>query len=81
MWCRLAYWEGVTRVGELFPVTGSGVDVFLSSELPKGSGFSLDSVFGKEGTASEKVVSTRQKIGRGEERQTRDAVWLPLLSF
>lgn len=67
VWCYLAYWEERTRVGERFIVSEPNVDVFaLTPDPPEGSGFCLQTVFNKNPRPSDKVISTRKKIGRGE---------------
>ncbi|XP_073179029.1 mothers against decapentaplegic homolog 6-like isoform X5 [Lepidochelys kempii] len=60
-WCKLAYWEHRTRVGRLYAVHETSVNIFC--ELPQGSGFSLGQLQAERRSAA--VRRARSKIGRG----------------
>ncbi|NXR14241.1 SMAD6 protein, partial [Semnornis frantzii] len=60
-WCKLAYWEHRTRVGRLYAVHESSVNIFC--ELPRGSGFCLGQL--PAAHRSRAVRRARGKIGRG----------------
>ena len=60
-WCTIAYWELRERVGRLFPVMESSVNIF--QQLPHGDGMCLR-LFQKP-TNVEAVWRTREKIGFG----------------
>ncbi|XP_064899181.1 mothers against decapentaplegic homolog 6-like isoform X2 [Columba livia] len=60
-WCKLAYWEHRTRVGRLYAVHETSVNVFC--ELPRGSGFCLGQL--PAAHRSRAVRRARGKIGRG----------------
>ena len=62
-WCQLAYWEECNRVGRLYPVSASTIEVF--SALPKGDGLCLASLFKQNKKPSESTARTREKIGQG----------------
>jgi len=64
-WCQLAYWEECHRVGRLYPVTASTIEVF--SALPKAvrDGLCLASLFKQNKRPSESTTRTREKIGQG----------------
>ena len=66
-WCQLAYWEECNRVGRLYPVSASHIEVF--SFLPKGrhedSGLCLATLFKQNKSPSESTAKTREKIGQG----------------
>ncbi|XP_030397956.1 mothers against decapentaplegic homolog 6-like isoform X1 [Gopherus evgoodei] len=71
-WCKLAYWEHRTRVGRLYAVHETSVNIFC--ELPQGSGFSLGQLQAERRSAA--VRRARSKIGRGLLlSQERDGVW------
>uniref|UniRef100_A0A8C3TB48 Mothers against decapentaplegic homolog n=1 Tax=Chelydra serpentina TaxID=8475 RepID=A0A8C3TB48_CHESE len=71
-WCRLAYWEHRTRVGRLYAVHETSVNIFC--ELPQGSGFSLGQLQAERRSAA--VRRARSKIGRGLLlSRERDGVW------
>lgn len=63
-WCQLAYWEMSQRVGRLFPVENSAVNVF--GEQPRGDGLCLSTLALQRLSATpDTVLKTRQKIGLG----------------
>jgi len=66
-WCTLAYWEERTRVGKLFPVHSSGVEVFAASPRPPplGDALSLAALAPANPRPSEATLRTREKIGLG----------------
>lgn len=66
-WCTLAYWELGDRVGRLFPVEPSSINVFDS--LHSGDGLCLASLAENNSTASTAVQRTRSKIGLGNYMQ------------
>uniref|UniRef100_A0A8C8RHG5 Mothers against decapentaplegic homolog n=1 Tax=Pelusios castaneus TaxID=367368 RepID=A0A8C8RHG5_9SAUR len=71
-WCKLAYWEHRTRVGQLYAVHDTSVNIFC--ELPQGSGFSLGQLHAER--RSQAVRRTRNKIGRGLLlSREQDGVW------
>ncbi|XP_034648995.1 mothers against decapentaplegic homolog 6-like [Trachemys scripta elegans] len=71
-WCKLAYWEHRTRVGRLYAVHETSVNIFC--ELPQGSGFSLGQLQAERRSAA--VRRARSKIGRGLLlSRERDGVW------
>ncbi|XP_069102863.1 mothers against decapentaplegic homolog 6-like [Argopecten irradians] len=72
-WCTVAYWELRQRVGRLFTVFDSSINIFQS--LPHGGGLSLEVL--QQGTAMEAVARTREKIGFGLVLSREDSgVWL-----
>ena len=63
-WCQLAYWEECNRVGRLYPVSASTIEVF--SALPKAdAGLCLASLYKQNKKPSESTARTREKIGQG----------------
>jgi len=62
-WCTLAYWELGGRVGRLYPVEPSTVNVFDS--LHDGDGLCL-ATLAKNDNAPPAVQRTRSKIGLGK---------------
>ncbi|XP_029437805.1 mothers against decapentaplegic homolog 6-like isoform X2 [Rhinatrema bivittatum] len=71
-WCKLAYWEHRTRVGCLYAVHESSINIFC--DLPQGSGFCLGQLTSEH--RSEAVRRTRGKIGQGLLlSQEQDGVW------
>lgn len=62
-WCTLAYWELAGRVGRLYPVEPSTVNVFDS--LHDGDGLCL-ATLAENHNASPAVQRTRSKIGLGK---------------
>ena len=63
-WCQLAYWEECNRVGRLYPVSASTIEVF--SALPKAdTGLCLASLYKQNKKPSESTARTREKIGQG----------------
>ena len=72
-WCNLAYWEHRQRVGRLFTVCDSTINIF--QELPHGSGMCLKVL--QTETQAEAVRRTREKIGFGIVLSKEgDGVWL-----
>ncbi|KZC04010.1 Mothers against decapentaplegic like protein 6 [Dufourea novaeangliae] len=72
-WCTLAYWELGGRVGRLYPVEPSTVNVFDS--LHDGDGLCL-ATLAENHVASPAVQRTRSKIGLGLMlSQETDGVW------
>lgn len=63
-WCTLAYWELGGRVGRLYPVEPSTVNVFDS--LHDGDGLCL-ATLAENHVASPAVQRTRSKIGLGKK--------------
>ncbi|XP_030043050.1 mothers against decapentaplegic homolog 6 [Microcaecilia unicolor] len=71
-WCKLAYWEHRTRVGCLYAVHESSVNIF--GDLPQGSGFCLGQLSSEH--CSEAVRRTRGKIGQGLLLSLeKDGIW------
>lgn len=66
-WCTLAYWEERTRVGRLFQVRSSGVEVFsqLPRPSPLGDAMCLATLASNNLKPSESTLKTREKIGLG----------------
>jgi len=66
-WCTLAYWEERTRVGRLFQVRSTGVEVFsqLPRPSPLGDAMCLATLAGHNLKPSESTMRTREKIGLG----------------
>jgi len=66
-WCTLAYWEERTRVGRLFPVHSTGVEVFsqLPRPSPLGDAMCLATLATNNLKPSESTLKTREKIGLG----------------
>uniref|UniRef100_A0A0P4WGB5 MH2 domain-containing protein n=1 Tax=Scylla olivacea TaxID=85551 RepID=A0A0P4WGB5_SCYOL len=63
-WCQVAYWEGRERVGRLYPVCSSSLNIM--GDTPHGDGLSLASLAAHSHTSpSEQVKRTREKIGLG----------------
>eukprot|EP00096_Caligus_rogercresseyi_P015812 TRINITY_DN828_c1_g1_i1.p1 TRINITY_DN828_c1_g1~~TRINITY_DN828_c1_g1_i1.p1 ORF type:complete len:337 (-),score=93.45 TRINITY_DN828_c1_g1_i1:376-1386(-) len=74
-WCKLAYWEESHRVGPMFPVYDSSLDVF--SEFLKGSGLSLSGLFTQNTNPSTSTREVRKKIGRGLSlSQESSGLWI-----
>lgn len=72
-WCKIAYWEHRERVGRLFTVFDSSVNVF--QELPHGDGMCLNVM--QKSTKNESVKKTRDKIGFGVTiTKEADGIWL-----
>lgn len=75
-WCQLAYWELSQRVGQLFSVENSAINVF--AEQLRGDGLCLSTLaMQRNSVTPEAVLKARQKIGLGVtlSRET-DGVWL-----
>lgn len=66
-WCTLAYWEERTRVGRLFQVRSTGVEVFsqLPRPSPLGDAMCLATLATNNLKPSESTLKTREKIGLG----------------
>jgi MAD (mothers against decapentaplegic) family protein 6/7 len=74
-WCKLAYWEECRRIGRLYPVSASTIEIF--SVLPKGDGLCLASLFEQNDSPSESTARTRKKIGQGILlNQDETGVWV-----
>ena len=72
-WCNIAYWELRQRVGRLFTVFNSNVNIF--QELPHGDGLCLSLLQSKDHTC-DSVRRTREKIGLGVILSREgDGVW------
>lgn len=72
-WCHLAYWELRQRVGRLFTVFESSVNVF--QELPHGDGMCLGVL--QTNTDCESIRRTREKLGLGLTlSKEADGVWI-----
>lgn len=72
----MAYWELSQRVGQLFPVENSAINVF--AEQLRGDGLCLSTLaMQRNSVTPEAVLKARQKIGLGVtlSRET-DGVWL-----
>jgi hypothetical protein len=67
-WCTLAYWEERTRVGRLFQVRSTGVEVFsqLPRPSPLGDAMCLATLATNNLKPSESTLKTREKIGLGK---------------
>lgn len=64
-WCQVAYWEGRERVGRLYPVCSSSLNIM--GDTPHGDGLSLASLAAHSPTSpSDQVKRTREKIGLGK---------------
>lgn len=75
VWATLAYWELRERVGRLFPVSKSDINVFAN--LPQGSGLCLESLAHCSMTNNESILKTREKIGFGISLfRENNAVWI-----
>lgn len=67
-WCTLAYWEEKRRVGRLFPVTATMVEVFqeLPRPIPSAQSLQLRALSSDlNPSPSESTLRTRDKIGLG----------------
>ncbi|XP_055323230.1 mothers against decapentaplegic homolog 6 [Sitodiplosis mosellana] len=75
-WCQLAYWEQSQRVGRLFPVENSAVNIF--AEQTRGDGLCLTTLAMQRLSATPDVVlKARQKIGLGVTlSREQDGVWI-----
>ncbi|XP_055373888.1 uncharacterized protein LOC129607158 [Condylostylus longicornis] len=75
-WCKVAYWEIKQRVGGLFPVENSSVNIFFDQY--RGDGMCLKTLVEQRKTATpQQVLKVRQKIGLGVTlSQESDGVWL-----
>lgn len=67
-WCQLAYWEMKERVGRLFPVDDSAVNVF--SEQTRGAGLCIKTLAEQHyyKKSPDVVLKTREKIGLGKNQ-------------
>lgn len=64
-WCQVAYWEGRERVGRLYPVCSSSLNIM--GDTPHGDGLSLASLAAHSpNSPSDQVKRTREKIGLGK---------------
>ena len=74
IWCHVAYWEQRQRVGRLYTVNESNVNVF--QELPHGDGMCLGVLQQTSNTNNDTIKRTREKIGFGLTlSQEDDGVW------
>uniref|UniRef100_A0AAR2JAA9 Mothers against decapentaplegic homolog n=1 Tax=Pygocentrus nattereri TaxID=42514 RepID=A0AAR2JAA9_PYGNA len=72
-WCVVAYWEEKTRVGRLYSVQESSLDIFY--DLPQGTGFCLGQL--ASDSRSQLVQMVRAKIGYGIQlSREADGVWV-----
>lgn len=72
-WCVVAYWEEKTRVGRLYSVQESSLDIFY--DLPQGNGFCLGQLCSDN--KSPLVQMVRAKIGYGIQlTREADGVWV-----
>ena len=72
-WCNIAYWELRQRVGRLFTVFDTSVNVF--QELPHGDGMCLSVL--QQHTNTDSIRRTREKIGFGVVLSREDdGVWV-----
>uniref|UniRef100_A0A8C5BKQ6 Mothers against decapentaplegic homolog n=1 Tax=Gadus morhua TaxID=8049 RepID=A0A8C5BKQ6_GADMO len=72
-WCVVAYWEEKTRVGRLYSVQESSLDIFY--DLPQGNGFCLGQLCSDN--KSPLVQMVRAKIGFGIQlTREADGVWV-----
>ncbi|XP_056586432.1 mothers against decapentaplegic homolog 7 isoform X2 [Triplophysa dalaica] len=72
-WCVVAYWEEKTRVGRLYSVQESSLDIFY--DLPQGTGFCLGQL--ASDNKSQLVQTVRAKIGYGIQlSREADGVWV-----
>lgn len=72
-WCVVAYWEEKTRVGRLYSVQESSLDIFY--DLPQGNGFCLGQLCSDN--KSQLVQMVRAKIGYGIQlTREPDGVWV-----
>ncbi|XP_067938771.1 mothers against decapentaplegic homolog 7-like [Watersipora subatra] len=62
-WCQIAYWELSNRIGQLFPVTPSSIDIF--QDIAQGCGVSLAALHKIHAAKSPSIASLRSKIGAG----------------
>lgn len=68
-WCKLAYWELAERVGPLYCVEQSAVNVF--GNIPCGDGLSLETLTQHRCGPQESVKKTRCKIGLGKQHNDK----------
>ncbi|RWS31858.1 mothers against decapentaplegic 6-like isoform X1 [Leptotrombidium deliense] len=74
-WCEIAYWELNERIGRLFPVYESSINVF--TDLPHGSGFCLKNVDVANKRMESVITRTHNKIGFGIMiSREGDSVWV-----
>lgn len=59
----MAYWELTQRIGQLFPVTPSSIDIF--QDIPQGCGVSLATLHKAHAAKTQSVAALRLKIGAG----------------
>lgn len=73
-WCQLAYWEMKERVGRLFPVDDSAVNVF--SEQTRGAGLCIKTLAEQHyyKKSPDVVLKTREKIGLGKNQIKRQSL-------
>ncbi|XP_075041976.1 mothers against decapentaplegic homolog 7 [Mixophyes fleayi] len=72
-WCVVAYWEEKTRVGRLYSVQETSLDIFY--DLPQGNGFCIGQL--NSDNKSQLVQKVRSKIGYGIQLTKEvDGVWV-----
>ncbi|CAG0899455.1 unnamed protein product [Cyprideis torosa] len=71
-WGRVAYWEGRSRVGRIFPINSPTMSIFWRDDHPgclspwiDSDGLCLPTLVGDSPPGNEVVAKTRQKIGLG----------------
>lgn len=75
VWCYIAYWEQCTRVGRLYHVYKSTLNIF--SHQARGEGLCLSTLAQNHATTNESVLKTREKIGLGLTlTKEEDGVWI-----
>ncbi|XP_023236973.1 mothers against decapentaplegic homolog 6-like isoform X1 [Centruroides sculpturatus] len=75
VWCYVAYWEQCTRVGRLYHVYKSSLDIF--SQVARGEGLCLSTLAQNHTTSNDSVLKTRDKIGLGLTlTREDDEVWI-----
>jgi MAD (mothers against decapentaplegic) family protein 6/7 len=62
-WCKLAYWELSQRVGRLYPVQNTAVNIFWTDLMA--DGLSLETLTHHSFSPPESVYKNRNKIGLG----------------
>lgn len=74
-WCKLAYWELSQRVGRLYPVQNTAVNIFWADL--QADGLSLETLTHHSFTPPESVHKNRNKIGLGITLSLEhDGVWM-----
>lgn len=74
-WCKLAYWELSQRVGRLYPVQNTAVNIFWTDI--HGDGLSLETLAHHSFSPPDSVHRNRSKIGLGITLSSEDdGVWV-----